>query len=165
MLSVSNRYIINMATTLSVVLLLLFLSFSLSGLLGNWPDSFTRPGKGIVYLFIYFGLLWCFLLFYSFRLLRWTITKQIIIGMIVGQFISMISVMITAQIFFSNPIERLINGIEQLGFELILSAVIIINFWRAILLGGWLFGLVSIPLLKMFKTQIERLLNPNASIK
>ncbi|SMN12550.1 hypothetical protein SPBRAN_1626 [uncultured Candidatus Thioglobus sp.] len=77
----------------------------------------------------------------------------------------MISVMITAQIFFSNPIERLINGIEQLGFELILSAVIIINFWRAILLGGWLFGLVSIPLLKMFKTQIERLLNPNASIK
>lgn len=164
MLNVNNKHSINMAATLSVVLILFFLSIGIDNFVKGWPEGFTRPSDGKNYLLLYFGFLWLFLLSYSSRILKWTITKNIIIGLLTGQLISMVSIIIDAQFFFPNSIERWINTIEQLGFGVVLGSALAGTSLKAIALCGWLFGLVSVLLFKMLQIQIERLLTTKSSI-
>ena len=144
----NNRMPMCIGISLAIVLFLFSLS---AGLAGKWFAAFTNPGNYLLFLSLYFAFMWLYLIIGSRRLLQITLSKQLVLGAIIGYFISVVALFITNYFAFPDGAERLSNSVENFG----ISALLITSFARAFILGGWVFGLISIPLLKVCVTYIQ----------
>ncbi len=150
-----NKFAISIIISLTTILLLLFVSVVIDSLMKAWPQGFTRPANGNNYFFLYFILLWCFLFACYSRLANWSRKKQIIIGIVAGQIISMAALVIVTNMYFDNPLDRLANSINNFGIITTFIVIFIGSGWRSIFLGGWLFGMISILLIKILQSYSE----------
>lgn len=126
-----------------VVALLLF--GVTTGLAGKWFAAFTRPVNHIAYLALFFSLLWMFLAFFGRRLFQLTMDKQLIGGAFLGYAASVVSLLMTSIFSFSDGGDRFSNSIENFG----IGALLTVYLSRALILGGWFFGLISVLLFKV----------------
>lgn len=129
--------------SLTALLLPFLLAVCLSFVFQNWPEGFIRPGEASIYFGVYFVVLWIVLVLMSSAQKLSSVKQQIIFGGIVGQILSMVAVLITAQLATPDFFEKWSNGIEQMNIVYMLAAVIGVSFFRAIFLGGWLFGVMA----------------------
>ena len=128
---------------------IVFLLFGLSVTLASrWFESFIRPGDYLLYLSIFFSFMWLCLIIGNYRLLNINTGKQLVLGAMVGYSVSVLALFITNYFAFPDSSERFSNTIERLGADFTIIALLITLSARSLLLGGWFFGLISIPLLK-----------------
>lgn len=139
MRNVSSRAV---ATSLAIIpSLVLFIAVSF--LIDSWPSGFVRPGSTYVYGICYFGSMWIFILVIARTQLSWSIPRSILIGVVIGQLLSMAAVAISQQLAITGSVQQLETSSGQLGLSTLLFAWLTTTFLRSIVLGGWLFGILS----------------------
>ena len=75
--------------------------------------------------------------------------------MFFGQIISMMSLIVSPIFYYENAFDRWTNSMSELSIFMIVGAVITVTFVRALLLGGWLFGFLSIILDKFIDGKLN----------
>lgn len=120
--------------------------------LNNWLIAFVKLSQmRMPYTVMFFTLLFILLCVMSFKVRRKTFMTVVFHGAIFGHIMAFISIFI-ANFFIPDGLDRTIKTLAREG----LMNLLLMDFVVAFILGGWVFGIVGLGILKLIaRTESE----------